>query len=59
VPDSIVWSVLSLVALLGGIGLLLAVFGRWNLLGWQGREEQSISFRAPDEVPLTPAHRFS
>ena len=52
--DSIVWSVLSLVALLGGIGLLLAVFGRWNLLGWHGREQQSISFRAPDEVSLTP-----
>ena len=52
--DSIVWSVLSLVALLGGIGLLLAAFGRWNLLGWHGREQQSISFRAPDEVSLTP-----
>ena len=33
--DTIVWSVLSLIALLGGIGLLLAAFGRWNLLGWQ------------------------
>ena len=30
--DSIVWSVLSLIALLGGTGLLLAAFGRWNLL---------------------------
>jgi nitric oxide reductase subunit B len=53
--DSIVWSVLSLIALLGGTGLLLAVFGRWNLLGWHGREEQSVSFRAPDEVSLTPS----
>src|SRR5215469_10885746 len=52
--DSIVWSVLSLIALLGGTGLLLAVFGRWNLLGWHGREEQSVSFRAPDQVSLTP-----
>ena len=33
--DAIVWSVLSLAALLGGTGLLLASFGRWNLLGWQ------------------------
>ncbi|MGB9432840.1 MAG: hypothetical protein WBQ89_11405, partial [Candidatus Acidiferrum sp.] len=32
--DAIVWSVLSLIALLGGIGLLLAAFGRWNFLGW-------------------------
>jgi nitric oxide reductase subunit B len=53
--DSIVWSVLSLIALLGGTGLLLGAFGRWNLLGWHGREQQSTSFRAPDEVSLTPA----
>lgn len=53
--DSIVWSVLSLIALLGGTGLLLGVFGRWNLLGWHGREQHSVSFRAPDEVELTPA----
>lgn len=55
--DAVVWSVLSLIALLGGIGLLLAAFGRWNLLGWHGRERQSISFRAPDSVALTPAQR--
>ena len=53
--DAIVWSVLSLAALLGGTGLLLASFGRWNLLGWHGREQQRMSFRAPDEVLLTPA----
>ncbi|MGC1921159.1 MAG: hypothetical protein WA682_14775, partial [Acidobacteriaceae bacterium] len=51
--DAIVWSMLSLAALLGGTGLLLATFGRWNLLGWHGREQQSMSFRAPDEVSLT------
>ena len=55
--DAIVWSVLSLAALLGGTGLLLASFGRWNLLGWHGREQQSMSFRAPDEVMLTPAQK--
>jgi nitric oxide reductase subunit B len=55
--DAIVWSVLSLIALLGGIGLLLAVFGRWNLLGWHGREDQRVSFRPPDDVVLTPAQR--
>jgi len=53
--DAIVWSMLSLAALLGGTGLLLATFGRWNLLGWHGREQQTMSFRNPDEVPLTPA----
>jgi nitric oxide reductase subunit B len=55
--ETILWSVLSLIALLGGIGLLLAAFGRWNFLGWHGREEQRISFRPPDEVTLTPAQR--
>jgi len=51
--DAIVWSVLSLIALLGGIGLLLAAFGRWNFLGWHGREDQRVSFRPPDDVVLT------
>jgi nitric oxide reductase subunit B len=53
--DAVVWSVLSLVALLGGIGLLLAAFGRWNFLGWHGREQRTVSFRPPNEVRLTPA----
>src|SRR5262249_20336686 len=55
--DAMVWSALSLIALLGGIGLLLAAFGRWNFLGWHGREDQAVSFRAPDKVSLTPAQR--
>ncbi|HEV2233753.1 MAG TPA: cbb3-type cytochrome c oxidase subunit I [Terriglobia bacterium] len=55
--DTVVWSVLSLVALLGGIGLLLAAFGRWNFLGWHGREQNAISFRPPRDVVLTPAQR--
>ena len=55
--DAVVWSVLSLIALLGGIGLLLAAFGRWSFLGWHGMERQTISFRPPDRVKLTPAQR--
>ncbi len=55
--DAIVWSVLSLIALLGGIGLLFAVFGRYNFLGWHGREQQTLSFVSPSEVVLTPAQR--
>jgi nitric oxide reductase subunit B len=55
--DALVWSVLSLVALLGGIGLLLAAFGRWNMLGWHGRERRTLVFRPPGEVALTPAQR--
>jgi nitric oxide reductase subunit B len=53
----VVWSGLSLVALLGGIGLLFAAFGRWRMLGWHGREEQRLSFRAPGQVALTPGQR--
>ena len=37
----VVWSVLSLIALLGGIGILFGVFGRWRFLGWHGREQAS------------------
>lgn len=55
--NNVLWSVLSLIALLGGIGLLLAAFGRWNFLGWHGREEQTVTFRPPDQVELTPAQR--
>ena len=53
----IVWSVLSLIALLGGIGLLFAAFGRWNILGWHGREQATLRFRTPGDVALTPAQR--
>jgi len=53
----VVWSVLSLIALLGGIGILFAVFGRWRFLGWHGREQVTLSFRAPGDVALTPAQR--
>jgi nitric oxide reductase subunit B len=55
--DVVVWSVLSLIALLGGIGLLFAAFGRWNFLGWRGREQATLSFRSPGDVALTPAQR--
>ena len=52
----IVWSVISLIALLGGIGILFAAFGRWRM-GWQGRDQATLSFRAPGDVALTPAQR--
>src|SRR5262245_32005728 len=55
--DVLVWSVLSLIALLGGIGAMMAVFGRWRVLGWHGREQERLSFRAPGEVALSPAQR--
>ena len=36
---------LLLIALLGGIGVLFGVFGRWQFLGWHGREQATMSFR--------------
>ena len=54
--DTVVWSVVSLIALLGGTGLLFAAVGRWGL-GWHGREQTTLTFRAPGDVALTPAQR--
>ena len=56
-PDNVLWSVLSLVTLLGGIGLMMAAFGRWKILGWHGREEKTLSFVEPGQVALTPVQR--
>src|SRR5262249_50836654 len=53
----LLWSVVSLIALLGGIGLLFAAFGRWDFLGWRGRERATLSFRTPGDVALTPGQR--
>jgi nitric oxide reductase subunit B len=37
--DSVLWSALSLVALLGGTAAVLFAFGRFDFLGWKGRKE--------------------
>jgi nitric oxide reductase subunit B len=56
--EAVTWSVLSLIALLGGIGLVLGAYGRYSdLIGWHGMEERRLRFIAPDQVPLTPAQR--
>jgi nitric oxide reductase subunit B len=55
--DVVVWSVLSLIALLGGTGALFAAFGRWNWLGWHGRDQRELRFREPQTVALTPSQR--
>ena len=35
---SILWSTLSLISLLGGIAAVLFAFGKFNYLGWKGKE---------------------
>ena len=48
----IVWSVLSLIALLGGIGLLFGAVGRWgSRLGWHGREQATSPSARPATSP--------
>ena len=60
-PQALIWSVLSLIALLGGVGIILFIFGRYNWLGWHAEDNQSptpgLQFRAPDTVRLTPSQR--
>ena len=58
--EALLWSVLSLVALLGGSGIVLFVFGRFDWLGWQrhvGPEDEIRRFRDPDKVRLSPSQR--
>jgi nitric oxide reductase subunit B len=52
---ALVASMLSLAALLGGSGLLFAAFGRWDFLGWHGRDQSRVVFKRPRDVALTPA----
>ena len=54
----VVWSALSLIALLGGTGIMFAVYGRWSqTIGWHSAEAPTLSFRQPGEVPLTRSQR--
>ena len=59
--DAFIWSVYSLIALLGGIGLVLFFFGRYRSLGWHRYEEEVpetvARFKPPESVRLTPAQR--
>ena len=59
--DALLWSVLSLIALLGGSGMVLFAVGRYDLLGWhravEEEADQKLRFRPPEEVALTPSQR--
>jgi nitric oxide reductase subunit B len=58
--DAIMWSALSLVALLGGIGVVLGIYGRYGgAVGWHETEERRIRFVPPSSVALTPAQRVT
>jgi len=51
--DAILWSALSLIALLGGTGLVLFAFGRWDYLGWKNKRDTGD--RDLSEPILAPA----
>jgi len=58
--DIVVWSGLSLVALLVGLGALFALYGRWSRqIGWHASEQPALAFRQPGEVQITPAQRVT
>ena len=57
-PGMFMWSVLSLVALLCGTGLILFLFGRYEWLGWHAADEYvSGKVQAPETFNLTPSQR--
>jgi nitric oxide reductase subunit B len=56
--DILVWSAMSLIALLAGLGILFAVYGRWSRnIGWKSSESPSLAFLQPGTVGITPAQR--
>ncbi|HQR80037.1 MAG TPA: cbb3-type cytochrome c oxidase subunit I [Actinomycetota bacterium] len=58
--DILVWSGLSLVALLAGLGGLFAVYGRWSRqIGWRGKEQPVLAFKQPGEVGITKAQKVT
>ncbi len=42
-PDAFFWSAMSLIILLGGIGLLLFLFGKFDFLGWRAEKSAGHS----------------
>jgi nitric oxide reductase subunit B len=60
--DAVLWSALSLVALLCGAGIIFFLFGRYAWLGWHrvpADQEQKVVFREPGRVALTPSQRMT
>jgi nitric oxide reductase subunit B len=55
--DAITWSVISIIGLLGGIGIILYFFGRYDWLGWSEQQEKLVQFRPIDAVGVTPSQR--
>ncbi len=55
--DAVTWSVISIIALLGGAGVVFYLFGRHDWLGW-GAGAQRVIVKPPEQFALTPAQRI-
>jgi nitric oxide reductase subunit B len=57
--QAFLWSALSLVFLLGGLGIVLFAFGRFNFLGWRGEPGPRLEPVTAPERTLTPSQRVT
>ena len=54
--EAYVWSALSLITLLGGLGLILFLVGKFDYLGWKGDGAVAhVTHSAPTPLVLTPS----
>ena len=53
--EAVLWSALSLITLLAGTGAVLLAFGRFDLLGWKGRDSHIHPLLLPGRT--TPSQR--
>ncbi|MGY0217187.1 nitric-oxide reductase large subunit [Endozoicomonadaceae bacterium StTr2] len=54
---ALLWSAISLVFLLGGIGTVLLAFGKFDYLGWSGTEDNNHTFPGLMPGPVTESQR--
>ena len=55
--DALLWSALSVVALLGGLAIILFSFGRWDFLGWKVHGEGHVHAEPMATGVATPSQR--
>ena len=55
--DTVLWSALSIAALLGGLAFVLFAFGRWDFLGWKAGVEGHVHPRSITMGVATPSQR--
>jgi nitric oxide reductase subunit B len=54
--DAVTWSVISIIGLLGGTGLVMFFFGRYDWLGW-GLAPRQVQLNPVTQMRTTPAQR--